>query len=195
MHASLYIFPDLQTNGARTEKPTEEDERKGCVAALCLTESISDPEKIIDRKGAIASDTCQWIENVSEFKSWLADSKRLLWILGGPGKGKTFLSIYIFKNLPTMEKNSTPLVLQYFCEYSDNRRNTAHATLGPYLSTFRLGQTLQIPQQSRLLVQRNSWPIPNPGKGFVQSFLRPVGHLPEDGQQIRRTHLRCIGRA
>lgn len=171
MHASLYIFPDLQTNGARTEKPTEEDERKDCITALCLTESISDPEKIIDRRGAIASGTCQWIENVSEFKSWLADSKRLLWILGGPGKGKTFLSIYIFKNLPTMEKNSTPLVLQYFCEYSDNRRNTAQAVLsGLIYQLLDWGKRCKSPNNLDCLYKEILGPFRTRGKDLFSRF-------------------------
>ena len=100
--------------------------------ALLLTIPSSDREEIITDKGPITRGTCQWIEKVDKFESWLkGPTHHLLWISGGPGKGKTFLSIYLAQNLSMMasEVSQTPLVLEYFCDNRDNRRNTRLAVL------------------------------------------------------------------
>lgn len=113
-----------------TEKRTEEDRRQDCMKALRLTESISDGAKITTSRGIVAPGTCQWIEKVDKFESWRTGSTPFLWISGLPGKGKTFLCVFLVEMLRKMHKNSvTPLVLEYFCDNRDNRRNTAHAVL------------------------------------------------------------------
>lgn len=89
----------------------------------------------ITNKGNLAKGTCQWINGVNEFHSWFKDPARVLWISGGPGKGKTFLSIYLVGNLPSIatkmvsKDSPTLLVLEYFCDHSDSKRNTARAVL------------------------------------------------------------------
>ncbi|KAL6823484.1 hypothetical protein V8C40DRAFT_280153 [Trichoderma camerunense] len=48
--------------------------------------------RIESTKGGLIQDSYRWILNNSEFKTWLHDDdKRLLWVKGDPGKGKTML--------------------------------------------------------------------------------------------------------
>jgi hypothetical protein len=48
----------------------------------------------------------------------------LLWISGGPGKGKTMLSIFLTEELEKMENAE---LLFYFCNHQDEKRNIAVA--------------------------------------------------------------------
>jgi hypothetical protein len=104
--------------------------------ALLLTIPSSDRGNIVTNKGNIAQGTCRWIKEVKQFESWLNGPTRLLWICGGPGKGKTFFSIYLVQNLSCIAREQTvsdvsspPLILEFFCDYGDKRRNTALAVL------------------------------------------------------------------
>jgi hypothetical protein len=103
--------------------------------ALFLTTPSIDRDEIIDNKGDIALGTCGWIKDVDEFKSWFEGPTHLLWISGGPGKGKTFLSIYLTRYFSEIAKkmaseaSSTMLVLEFFCNNTDDKRNTALALL------------------------------------------------------------------
>lgn len=48
-----------------------------------------------------------------------------LWLSGGPGKGKTMLSIFLTQELERIVKDSQDAVLlQFFCDNKDDRRNT-----------------------------------------------------------------------
>lgn len=77
--------------------------------------------------------TCQWIKDVEEFRSWQGDGTNgLLWICGGPGKGKTFLSTYLASYLEKearSEDDKRPLVLRYFCDTRDVLRSTELAVV------------------------------------------------------------------
>jgi len=62
----------------------------------------------------------------ADSQSWRTGTTHLLWISGGPGKGKTFLPIYLVKTLSEIrEKRAAggedPPILQYFCDNTDER--------------------------------------------------------------------------
>lgn len=103
--------------------------------ALLLTNPVSDRGKITSAKGNLVANTCTWIKEVEEFKGWLRGQRNLLWISGGPGKGKTFLSIHLAETLPsitgdiTVDNSRQPLILEFYCDNSDSRRNTARSVL------------------------------------------------------------------
>jgi hypothetical protein len=117
------------------EKEIEEEKRNKCRAALYLTEPAVDRGKITSTKGNLVENTCKWIEEAYQFNQWLQGPTTLLWISGGPGKGKTFLSIHLAENLPSIAKNTTldnlhgPLLLEYYCDNGDSKRNTAISVL------------------------------------------------------------------
>ncbi|KAL2069325.1 hypothetical protein VTL71DRAFT_15663 [Oculimacula yallundae] len=143
------IFNDIKAN---INQMPHNDKQKACLKALFLTDPQDDRENIISMKGSIVGGTCQWIKTDAAFKTWFhSDSppEQLLWISGGPGLGKTMLAVYITQELEALSKNSSHnffpaintvkpsrdqgpqniLVLQYFCNDKDNKRNTAVAIL------------------------------------------------------------------
>ena len=102
----------------------DEDEANACLRALFLTDISADRAKLITTKGPRVDGTCQWIKSHALYDSWLRSHSQLLWLSGGPGKGKTMLSIFLAEEL---EQNK--LFLQYFCDNKDEKRNTAVAVL------------------------------------------------------------------
>lgn len=79
--------------------------------------------------------TCEWIRENDAYISWLGSRSQLLWVSGGPGKGKSMLSIFLAEELEQMARQSGDwIVLQYFCENKDPMRNTATLVLRGLLS-------------------------------------------------------------
>ena len=105
-----------------------ENEAK-CLKALFLTDPGDDRAELKDRKGSIVDGTCQWIKSHARYKSWLGSQSQLLWLSGGPGKGKTMLSIFLAEELEATAISRNKLFLQYFCDNKENKRNTAVAIL------------------------------------------------------------------
>ena len=106
------------------------DEAQACLSALFLTDPRDDRANLIFTKGPRVDGTCQWIENHALYDSWLHSYPQLLWLSGGPGKGKTMLSIFLAEQLEKIAKASQNQVfLQYFCDNKDEKRNTAVAIL------------------------------------------------------------------
>lgn len=92
---------------------------------LFLTDPSIDRKDLIRIKGERVPGTCEWVEENEIYQHWLCDdTKPLLWIWGGPGKGKTMLSIY----LSQVERRDTQTIY-YFCAAGDDKRNTATAVL------------------------------------------------------------------
>lgn len=91
---------------------------------------MDDREKLIYAKGSRVDGTCEWIKSNALYETWLRSRSQLLWLSGGPGKGKTMLSIFLAEEFERIVKNSNDvLFLQYFCDNKDEKRNTAVAIL------------------------------------------------------------------
>lgn len=90
-----------------------------------------DRENLISTKGKRVPATCEWIKDNELYKSWLHSSTaQLLWISGGPGKGKTILSIFLTEELENMVREDDEAeLLFYFCGNQDHMRNTPVAIL------------------------------------------------------------------
>ncbi|KAJ4302834.1 hypothetical protein N0V90_001725 [Kalmusia sp. IMI 367209] len=75
-------------------------------------------ETLTSVKGTRVIGTCEWILRNKDYQQWLDGSNHLLWISGGPGKGKTMLSNFLIEKLErrTAEMNDA---------YQDEKRNTA----------------------------------------------------------------------
>ncbi len=105
------------------------DPEEACLAALFQTLRVDprdDRHKLIARKGSRTNGTCEWIKSNEIYRLWLRSRSQLLWISGGPGKGKTMLSIFLMEELERITKESPDAVLlEYFCDNKDDRRNTA----------------------------------------------------------------------
>lgn len=104
----------------------KEGEAQACLAALFLTNPLDDREQLIQAKGLRVDGTCEWIKSNELYDSWLHSHSQLLWLSGGPGKGKTMLSIFLAEELEQMAKRTQDkLFLQYFCDNKDEKRKTA----------------------------------------------------------------------
>jgi ankyrin repeat protein len=93
---------------------------------LCLTDPDIVRETLKSVKGKRVEGTCEWITKNSVYQSWLNGDTNLLWISGGPGKGKTMLSIFLTEELEEKTENT---ILFFFSSNQDEKRNTAVAIL------------------------------------------------------------------
>ncbi|VUC20684.1 unnamed protein product [Clonostachys rosea] len=100
-------------------------DEKRCIQELFLTNPASDRDEIITAKGDRVDGTCEWITSTFEYTQWMQSSSGLLWIFGGPGKGKTFLSVYLTE---VLDKVGITLVY-FFCDNKISSRNTGSAIL------------------------------------------------------------------
>ncbi|KAJ9644083.1 hypothetical protein H2199_003951 [Coniosporium tulheliwenetii] len=101
-----------------------------CLAALFLTDPLVDRSNLIDKKGTRVGGTCEWIRQNGTYLSWLCSASQLLWLSGGPGKGKTMLSIFLAEELEqTARQSQDAIFIQYFCDNKDEKRNTAVAII------------------------------------------------------------------
>ncbi|KAM0711597.1 hypothetical protein Q7P35_000963 [Cladosporium inversicolor] len=94
--------------------------------ALFITDPSVDRHSLIDKKGLRVAGTCEWVERNETYKAWLCGEPSLLWIFGGPGKGKTMLSLYLTQRF---EKLHNGEVIYFFCSSEHPTRNTATAIL------------------------------------------------------------------
>lgn len=80
---------------------------------------------LVQEKGNRVPGTCQWILTNPIYKGWLASQSQLLWLSGGPGKGKTMFAIFLTQELERLASQSTNVVVTFFFCGSSYRRNTA----------------------------------------------------------------------
>lgn len=100
--------------------------QRECLEALFLTEPQDDRTKLINDKGERVPTTCEWITTHEKYLGWLRDpASRLLWISGGPGKGKTMLSIFLTEEISArVARSHDALLAYYFCDnQNENRRS------------------------------------------------------------------------
>ncbi|KAL5371034.1 hypothetical protein DPSP01_014534 [Paraphaeosphaeria sporulosa] len=102
---------------------------------------------MISAKGARVVGTCEWITRDDRYRAWLnghCDGEgdrddgdggsngctHLLWISGGPGKGKTMMSVYLTEELErhAADMGNADLAF-FFCSAQEEKRNTAVAVL------------------------------------------------------------------
>jgi hypothetical protein len=106
--------------------------------ALFLTDPYVDRESVISAKGTRESGTYEWIAQDAKYCAWLNsdgegsnnDNTRLLWISGGPGKGKTMLSLFLTEELERHTASIPNAKLAFFfCSAQDEKRSTAVVVL------------------------------------------------------------------
>jgi ankyrin repeat protein len=155
-------------NKLLAEPPKSDEEKKqnkACLDALLLTDPVIDRRKLKRTKGKRVAGTCEWIEENKLYRSWLESETHLLWISGGPGKGKTMLSIYLTKELKKFVKEKPNAnLLFYFCINEDKNRNTAVAILR--------GLLYQIIKQ-RPSLTKHAWPYldsPDRARATLECF-------------------------
>ncbi|ETI19674.1 hypothetical protein G647_08687 [Cladophialophora carrionii CBS 160.54] len=121
-------------NSNNTSAPTTEQWQDYCLAELFITNSADDRAMLTRTKGERSYGTCTWITEHPIYRSWKdpACQSPLLWISGGPGKGKTIMSVFLTEELEQLAAQSNTnmqQVLYFFCDNKDNKRNKASCVI------------------------------------------------------------------
>ncbi|OJJ04748.1 hypothetical protein ASPVEDRAFT_153082 [Aspergillus versicolor CBS 583.65] len=104
---------------------------KQLLGDLLLTDPRDDRLRLEQSKGGLLWESFCWIIDHPSFQEWRDDpERRLLWIRGDAGKGKTMLMMGIVDHLaigvplPATEM-SPPILSYFFCQGTDSRLNNA----------------------------------------------------------------------
>ena len=97
-------------------------------SALFLTDARIDRQGLIHTKGDRVRGTCEWIRADAVYQDWLEGDSPMVWISGGPGRGKTMLSIFLTAELETNPPPNAQL-MYYFCTAADENRSSATCVL------------------------------------------------------------------
>src|SRR4051794_27706260 len=88
-----------------------DEKTAACRNALYLTDPTVGRENLRSAKGKRVEGTCEWIKINRIYMSWISGDTNLLWISGGPGKGKTMLSIFLTEELEKISQRSKNTIL------------------------------------------------------------------------------------
>ncbi|KAF5004190.1 hypothetical protein FDECE_9328 [Fusarium decemcellulare] len=111
----------------RSIQPGSDEDR--CLRALFVTDCAADRAGIVTKRGDRTPKTCEWITSTEEYQTWQHSTSSLLWISGPPGKGKTYMSIFLSEHLEELTRNSNSSVIYFFCNNQISTRNTATSIL------------------------------------------------------------------
>ena len=107
---------------AMTPLTTEDNE---CLSKLQLTNPSRDKKRIEATAGSLFRDCYRWVLDHEAYQKWRNEDEGILWIKGGPGKGKTMLLCGIINELASLRSMS-----YFFCQAAyDKTNNNAPAVL------------------------------------------------------------------
>ena len=104
-------------------------------ASLSPVSAKGAPENVLrGNKMRRTADTGTWVLSEPSFKAWMQHELPVLWVSGGPGSGKTFLSCFIVQHLLDMavrtgETNQNSSVAYFFCKEDVSDLRTFDAAL------------------------------------------------------------------
>ncbi|KAK4199151.1 hypothetical protein QBC40DRAFT_177080 [Triangularia verruculosa] len=112
-------------------KVLRNEDRARLNQALGATSAWDEVEKIhIKNKSQLLEATGSWLDDEPLFKSWMSREVPILWIFGGPGAGKSFLSTSIIERLIDQSSSlinrggrTESLAYFYIKEHNDALRN------------------------------------------------------------------------
>ncbi|KAK7512574.1 uncharacterized protein IWZ02DRAFT_462024 [Phyllosticta citriasiana] len=120
-----------------SSRRNEEEDQKMEQAFLKKLEWLQDGTKLkasepdeerLEKTKKMSKGTCGWILHEEEFQSWhVGTEKKLLWVVGRAGSGKSFLCSSITNHLlmsNAEEDIGTPIVISFFCRIGDESRCT-----------------------------------------------------------------------
>ncbi|PKX90474.1 NACHT and WD40 domain protein [Aspergillus novofumigatus IBT 16806] len=131
IHQNLQDFIALQKTTRRN------DEDKECLQDLFAVDPQYDLKDIEEKKDKLLDDAYDWVFSTDEyaaFTNWLDDGRnrescRVLWIDGPAGTGKTMLFMGIIRKLSGQPSALSPSVSYFFCQGTDQTRNSATTIL------------------------------------------------------------------
>lgn len=107
-----------------------EERLKEYRSILFLTDPADDRSAVIHAKGERVPGTCEWIRSDPAYQSWLSDGEPFFWIVGGPGRGKTMLSMFLLSELEDHCRSTDRTQnIYYFCSAEDERRSSCVSIL------------------------------------------------------------------
>jgi ankyrin repeat protein len=104
-----------------------------CLHALFVTNPLDDISRIQTDKDNLLEGSCSWIFGNMTYTEWLnSEESRVLLVHGGPGMGKTMITIAMVAELSTrleQSDSSNSVLACFFCDNKDINRNNAVAIL------------------------------------------------------------------
>ncbi|KAH0545387.1 hypothetical protein FGG08_000528 [Glutinoglossum americanum] len=102
-----------------------------CVAALFQTDPRDNYMQTQETGNRRADGTCEWVLQEESYAGWLLSKQTaILWIGGAPAMGKTMVASFLVNEMGIRARQETDMTLAYyFCDASDERRNTAESVL------------------------------------------------------------------
>lgn len=131
------IHRDIQDFISSQKDARRDDVEAACRRDLRVVDPQHDMERIEKSKDALLDDAYKWIlrtPQYAEFTNW-DDSgsdhprRRLLWIKGHAGTGKTMLMIGLIRQLSHQPVALSPALSFFFCQGTDTALNNATAVL------------------------------------------------------------------
>ncbi|RSM06019.1 hypothetical protein CDV31_009354 [Fusarium ambrosium] len=114
-----------QTQGLLKMHYDEKDNE--CLKDLHIVNPQTHKQRLEKTKGGLLKDSYRWILDHDDFRRFRTDpDRRLLWIKGDPGKGKTMLLCGIIDEL---EKESTHPLSYFFCQATQDHLRSAISVL------------------------------------------------------------------
>jgi ankyrin repeat protein len=105
------------------------DDASNICSILAGRDPDIDREDLKLEKGDRVPGTCEWILEHDEFKTWVGSTSNSLWLTGGPGQGKTMITLHILDKLEDRFEGASDTLLFFFCNRRDHSRNTATSLL------------------------------------------------------------------
>ncbi|KAJ4223373.1 hypothetical protein NW759_006006 [Fusarium solani] len=169
----------IQDLGRSFRPGTDEDQ---CFQDLFITDPLSDRDGIITAKGRRTPGTCEWIPITEEYQNWSAGPSGVLWVSGPPGKGKTFISIFLTQLLQSSKSDAT--VIWFFCDNKVASRNKA-------INILR-GLIIQLIQKHNQLISRitPTWRIQGANL-FQENSFETLWRIFEDMLEALEGHQVC----
>ncbi|KAF5125980.1 Vegetative incompatibility protein HET-E-1 [Metarhizium anisopliae] len=143
------IHQDLQDFISTQKEKVADDKDSACLRDLFVIDPMRDLERLERKTDKLINIAFSWVldtEEYTSFSNWHGfDSRRLLWVKGGPGTGKTMLLMGIVREISTQSAAFAPSASYYFCQGTgDQTRNNATAV-------FRSLLWMLLIQQPRLI--------------------------------------------
>lgn len=98
---------------------------------LRLSNVTNHRQHIKEMKGEAVTGSCVWILSDESYQAWSEGSdSKLLWLSGGPGKGKTVISIFLTEELDKLaEGDENKAFIYFFCDNRNENQKSASAIL------------------------------------------------------------------
>lgn len=121
------ICTAVQHEAQKHEKMHQDEKDQQCLKDLRVSDPRDDKKRIEESKGGLIRDSYSWILAHPQYLEFREDAQaKLLWIRGGPGKGKTMLLCGIIDEL---EKHPKTTLCYFFCQAAEAQLNTAEHVL------------------------------------------------------------------